>query len=118
MRHTSNLPNFPCLTALTDDTAPLEFRIDKTNQYLNFSEVYLSFSFKIQKQDGTALDEDNVVAPINNFGYSFFSAVEMFIQDEKVTLDQGNYPWMSYVYLLLNTNKDEKKILPQSSIMA
>lgn len=101
---------YPCLTATsTDDGVPLEFRVDRTNQFVDLSQTYITFKVKIVKKDGTALTLDDTIAPVNNFAYSLFSDVDLFIQDQKITSTQGNYQLLTYVRMLLDTNAEEKR---------
>lgn len=97
----------PCLTSLDGTDSPLEFRIDKTNSFVDLNQTYLQVSFSILKADGKQLADKDVVSTANIMGYSMFSSVDLYIQDQKVTQDQGMYPWMMYVKILSGcTNRE------------
>lgn len=98
---------YPCLTSVGSPGAPLEFRIDRTNSFVDISQLYLNVSVSVKKQNGEKLGEKDIVSTANLFGYSMFSSAEVFIQDQKVTQDQGLYPWMMYVKMLTGCTKKE-----------
>jgi hypothetical protein len=51
------------------------------------------------------------VSTVNNFAYSMFSGVDLYIQDQKVTLEQTMYPWMAYTKLLSSCTEKELKYM-------
>lgn len=98
---------YPCLTSIDSSTAPLEFRIDKTNAFTDINQIFLNLKCRVVKSDGSILADKDLVSSVNNFAYSMFSSVEMYVQDQKVTQDQSMYPWMSYVKILTGCNEKE-----------
>lgn len=101
---------YPCLTSTSsDDGVPLEFRVDKTNQFTDLTQTFLIFTAQVTKKDGSNLGSDDIVAPVNNFGYSIFSDVDLYMQDQKITSTQGNYPLLCYLRMLLDTSPEEKR---------
>jgi hypothetical protein len=101
---------YPCLTnSLLDPGVPLEFRIDKSNTATDLGGIYLNFSASVVNADGTSLADDAVISTVNNFGYSLFSGVDVYIQDQKVSTSQGYYPFAAYLKMLLFTTDHEKE---------
>jgi hypothetical protein len=108
---------YPSLTSTSlDETVPIEFRVDRTDQFIDLTQTYLSFTFSVLKSHETDLLETDLVSTVNNFGYSVFSEVELFIQGKKITSTQGNYPFLSYIRTLLETSEEEKKNYLRSAL--
>jgi len=60
--------------------------------------------------DGTDIDLNKVlVAPINQLLYSMISSVDLFINNQRITINQSNYPFMTYMLNLLLTNDEYRK---------
>lgn len=71
---------YPCLTSIDNNSQnPLEFRLDRTNTFTDLQQLYLHVKFKVVKADGSDLTDKDAVSTVNNFAYSMFSSVEMFI---------------------------------------
>lgn len=98
---------FPCLTTLGSSGSPLEFRVDRTNSFIDISQMYLLTTVSVVLKDGKKLPAKELVSTANNFGYSMFNAVELYIQDQKITQDQGLYPWITYIKLLTSCSDKE-----------
>jgi hypothetical protein len=98
-----HLQEIPAITALprdTSDNAPLDFRVDRTDHFLDLNETYLYIKLNVLHADDSSLEDDEFVTTINNLGYSMWNSVDLFINDYKVTADNTYYPWMSYVHFL------------------
>ena len=116
----------PCLTALPrDDLTPLEFRIDKTDAFIDLNKTYLELELQILKGDGTEMKtvikdkkvtEQDIAAPINNIGQSIFENVDSYISDQRVTGYDSNYPWWTYIYNLFYKTKLEKTTTMEGQI--
>lgn len=101
---------YPCLTnGGLDTNVPLDFRLDRTNTAMDMSNIYLSFSVQVFKGDSSVLPDDAIISTVNNFGYSLFSGVEVFLQDQKISSSQGYYQYCSYLKMLLFTTDHEKQ---------
>ena len=111
---------YPCFTALPkDDETPLEFRIDKSDAFVDINNTYLQIQIQILKADGsemkTKIDAKgnitsvDLVAPVNNIGYALFDNVDLFISERKVTETDNTYPWWTYIYQLLYNSPLIKK---------
>lgn len=108
---------YPCLTASSQDShVPLEFRVDATDECVDLSQVYLRYNFQVLKSDGSSLAKNDEISTVNNFGYSLFSGIDLFIQDVKITGNPGYYPYISYVLMLLHATPQEKKYLLREAL--
>ena len=106
----SQIVEYPCFTAMPQlDETVLEFRIDKTDAYLDLSQTFINLKVQILKADGTKLGAKDFVAPVNNSFYSFFQNVELYINDNKLTATDTNYPHWNYLKTLFFINPLEKK---------
>lgn len=116
------LVEYPCFTALPkDDETALEFRIDKTDAFVDLNNTFLQLEMQILKADGTELrtkiDKDGkvieqyIVAPVNNIGYALFESVDLYLSDQKITANDSAYPWWTYIYQLLYCGEATKKTM-------
>jgi hypothetical protein len=97
------LHEVPSITALprdTTDNAPIDFRVDKTDHYLDLNETYVYMKMNIVHADETSLAESEYVSTVNNLAYSMWNSVEVYVNDNKITADNTFYPWMSYIHFL------------------
>ena len=90
--------------------APIEFAISgATSEYLDLSNTYLHVCAKITKADGTILNADTDVAPVNNWLHSLFSQVDISLDDTLVTPIENTYPLRAYIETTLNFGGEAKK---------
>ncbi|KAK7095801.1 hypothetical protein V1264_005166 [Littorina saxatilis] len=90
--------------------APIEFTISgATSEYLDLSNTYLHVRAKITKADGTNLDADSHVAPVNYWLHSLFSQVDISLNDTLVTNSENTYPYRAYLEATLNYGREAKK---------
>lgn len=95
----SKLCEYSCFTPLpTDDEMPLEFRLDKTDQYTDLSKAMLFIKVQILYKDGTSVAADDLCAFVNNIGYALFDSVDLYISDQKITKSETHYAWWTYLY--------------------
>jgi hypothetical protein len=100
----------PCYTSLPRfDPTGLDFRLEKTDLALDLSSIHIQLSISITNHDGEKLPFSTIVAPINQIAYSMFSSVDLYISDQRVTINQINYPYIMYILNLLYTSDVEKK---------
>ena len=63
------------------DTGPIEFNVSGTGEdYLDLAKTQLFVKAKITKANGTALDAETKVGPVNLFLHSLFSQVDVFFE--------------------------------------
>ena len=113
-RDGSNTEIYPISSVLNSVNSPIEFHIEsKNNYYLDLSKTKLYIKCKIQKGDGD-LDYDSSdlynpaktsgVSLVNNSLHSFFSNVEVYLNDILITTPSTNsYAYSAYLKKLLTT---------------
>jgi len=84
------------------DGPPIEFDISGTSE----DYIYLA---KITKQDGTNLDVNDPVGPVNLLLHSLFSQVDISLKETQVTTSTNTYPYRAMLETLLSYGGDAKK---------
>jgi hypothetical protein len=103
VHHVEVLP----LGSLTDYDTPIEFFVaGRGDEYINLGKTYLYLEAKITKADGTDLDENAKVGPVNNWFHSLFSQVDLALNGELVTPSNNTYPYRAYVETLLSYGEE------------
>lgn len=96
------------LSSITDD-APIEFLVPGNGgDYLDLSQTMLYVTAKIVKQDDAALEETDVVGPVNNWMHSIFNQVEIYLNQKLVSPPNNTYAYRAYIETLLNYGNDSK----------
>ena len=70
------------------------------------NQIYLKF--RILKEDGSNLDDDQKAGPINNFLHSMFSGIDLFLNNKFVTSSMDTYPYRAYIENLFSYGSDVK----------
>jgi hypothetical protein len=97
------------LSTITDG-APIEFDVNGTGEeYLDFANSYLQVKAKIVKGDGTNIDNDETVGPVNNFLHSLFSQVDVSLNGTQITSSTATYPYRAYIENLLSYGPASKE---------
>ena len=88
----------------------IEFSIPgNTLQYLNAKKTKLHIQGKLVKKDGSALEEADIVTPINLFLHSLWSQMEVTVQQKSLSPGiSTRYPYKAMLDLLVNMNKNEQ----------
>lgn len=108
----SQLIEVPCFTTLPrSDTTPLDFRVDKSDLHIDPANVFLYIKAVFEKDDATV-----EVYPANNLAYSMWQNVEMYLSDQKITMDQTLYPWLGYVIGQTQFSKQYRDTSMQTSL--
>lgn len=90
------------LASLTDDS-PIEFVVPgHGDEYIDLSHTILNMQVKIVKSDGTKLEDDVKVGPVNNWLHSLFSQVDVYLNQRLVSSAGNTYAYRSYIETLLN----------------
>ena len=101
------------ITSLTD-TGPIEFMISGSGEeYLYLSETYLQVTAKIIKpargdleqtvdDNGAVNGTDADVGPVKLWLHSFFSQVDVSLNDRLITPSMNTYPYRAYLETLLS----------------
>lgn len=86
------------------DTTPLEFSIPGNDgEYLDFRISRLYIKTKITKSDGTALADAEKTGVVNLPLQILFSQIDVYMNGKCVSQNANNYPWKSYLKVLLST---------------
>ena len=101
--------------AALNSHGPLEFEFEASgDDYLDLSQCYLKLGLMIRKYDGTELVHVNTdgtdgpdlqVGPCNLPLHSFFSQVEMVMNDNLISASNNTYPYRAYISSILSYGK-------------
>ena len=92
------------------DGSPIEFDISGTGEdYIDLGNTMLYVQAKITKQDGTNLDANDPVGPVNLLLHSLFSQVDISLNGTQVTTSTNTYPYRAMLETLLSYGGDAKK---------
>jgi len=83
-------------------SAPIEFQVTGTENYLDLAKTMLFIKFKVTKADGSNLDNDEKVGPVNLPIQSLFKQVDVFLNGNLITQSTGTYSYKSMFETLLN----------------
>lgn len=96
------------ISALCENAA-IEFTVPGIGEeYMDLSYTMLYLKVKVTKADGKSLDNDDVLAPVNNWLHSLFNQVDVFLNQRSVSTPTGNYAYRAYIENILNYNTDSK----------
>lgn len=102
---------FSCNDVLKNNPTELNFTIRAASERslidLNRSQLYVKG--KIVNKDGSALEDSEIVAPVNNFLHSMFEDCAVFLNDIEVTNANKLYPYSSYILDLFETTTEAKE---------
>ena len=91
------------------DTGPIEFNVSGTGEeYLDLARTQLYVKAKITKANGTALDADTQVGPVNLFLHSLFSQVDVSLNERLISASTNTYPYRAMLESLLNYGEEAK----------
>ena len=91
------------------DGGSISFLSPGTEDYVDLSKTILVVCAKVTKVNGTNLDADMKVGPVNNFLHSLFKQVDVFLKGKQVTQATGTYAYCSYLETLLNYGPSAKQ---------
>jgi len=92
------------------DGSPIEFEICGSGEdYLDFANSYLHVVAKLTKANGTDLDADEAVGPVNLFLHSLFSQVDISLNGIQITPATNTYPYRAMIETLLSYGGDAKE---------
>ena len=91
------------------DSGPIEFAIQSsTDAYLDLSNSVIFVKAQIQKNDGSDLGDDAVVAPVNYWLNALFGQVDLSLNDKLVSASTNTYPYRAYLETLLSFGDEAK----------
>lgn len=89
---------------------PIRFKINNDQQdYIDLLHSYLLLTLKVVKEDGSDLDDDTCVAPVNNIAQSLFSQVDVYLNGTLVTHSSNTSHYRAYLENLLSYDKGAKQ---------
>lgn len=97
------------------NTGVLEFMIPGTaNTYINLKCTTLHIKGKVVKKDGSDLNKRDLVSLINAPLQSMWSQIDLSLQNKVINSEiSTNYPYKSYIDLLLNYNDNQLQLSSQ-----
>ena len=99
------------------DTGPIEFNVSGTGEeYLDLARTQLYVKAKITKANGTALDADTQVGPLNLLLHSLFSQVNVSLNERLISASTNTYPYGGMIESLLNYGEEAKTIQPSMAM--
>ena len=97
-------------TASLDSGGPIEFLLPRSGDaYVDLANTYLFVRANVTKPDGSDLDTDNAVGPMNNWLHSLFGQVDVHLNDTLVTPSTNTYPCRGYIETALSYGADAKE---------
>lgn len=91
------------------DSGPIEFNVSGTGEeYLDLARTQLFVKAKITKANGTALDPNTEVGPVNLFLHSLFSQVDVSLNERLISPSTNTYPYRAMIETLLNYGEEAK----------
>lgn len=90
------------------DTSPIQFIVSGQNgmEYIDTKRSFMSIKARIVHQDGSNLQDGDIVGPINLLAHALFDQVDVTIQGKFITSSTGNYAYKAYLQTLLKYGKD------------
>ena len=76
---------------------------------MDLANTYLFVRAKVTKPDGSDLDTNNAVGPVNNWLHSLISQVDVYLNDTLVTPSTNTYPYRAYIETALSYGADAKE---------
>ena len=91
------------------DSGPIEFNVSGSQEeYLDLARTLLFLKAKITKANGTALDLNEQVGPVNIFLHALFSQVDVSLTEWLISSSTNTYPYRAMIETLLNYGDDVK----------
>ncbi|CAH3044872.1 unnamed protein product [Porites lobata] len=91
------------------DSGPIEFCVSGTgDEYLDLARTQLFVKAKITKANGTAIDADTQVGPVNLFLHSLFPQVDVSLNERLISPSTNTYPYRAMIETLLNYGEEAK----------
>ncbi|KAJ8030074.1 hypothetical protein HOLleu_29650 [Holothuria leucospilota] len=82
---------------------PIEFFVSGSGEeYIDLDQTQLYVRAKITKKDGSALEDDDAVGPVNLFLQSLFNQVDVALNGREISSATPTYPYRAMIETLLN----------------
>ena len=93
-----------------DDNSPIKFTVSgDSNHYLDLHSSYFYFEVSITKEDGTNIDANTEVGPVNLLAHSMFQQVDVWLNDTLITSSSNLYHYRAMFETLLSYSDEAKK---------
>ena len=94
---------------------PVEFVINPSVDYIDFSRSFLSFRIKLKTVAGADLDPDHKIFPAPNLFHTMIQQPSIWFNNVLMTEQTDTYAYKAYLETILNySNEDAKSYLKQS----
>ena len=81
-----------------NDTGPIECNVSGTGEeYLDLAKTQLLVKAKITRANGTALNAETKVGPVNLFLHSLFSQVDVSLNERLISPSTNTYPYRAMI---------------------
>ncbi|KAJ8029813.1 hypothetical protein HOLleu_29306 [Holothuria leucospilota] len=88
---------------------PIEFYVSGSGEeYIDLDQTQLYVRAKITRKDGSALEDDDAVGPVNLFLHSLFSQVDVALNGREISSATPTYPYRAIIETLLNYSHPTK----------
>lgn len=99
------------------ENGPLEFHVSaSTDEYIDLGRTYLFIKAKVTNKDGSSLDANEKVVPVNLFLHALFSQVDVHLRDTLVSPSVNTYAYKAYLETLLSYGTDAKETYLSSEL--
>ncbi|XP_067939591.1 uncharacterized protein F54H12.2-like [Watersipora subatra] len=103
--HVEHIP-----TSSVQDDSPIKFFVSgDSNYYMDLKSSYLHLEIKITKADGSNIDDDAEVAPINLIGQTLFQQIDVSLNDVIITDSSNLYHYRAMIETLLSYSDESKQ---------
>jgi len=103
------------ISTVTADT-PIEFTVVGDENYVDLGFVNLLISARIKHKDGTNLEADEKIAPVNNLLHALWKQIEVYVGSTLVSSSTNTYSPESYCKTVLSYGMGAKKSQLQMSM--
>ena len=91
------------------DSGPIEFNVSGSgDEFTDLRQAWVYNKVKITKANGTDLDDDDKVGPVNLFQQAMFSQVDLTINDKLISTSTNTNPYRAMITTLLTYGSDAK----------
>jgi hypothetical protein len=91
------------------ENGPLQFNVNSSpEEYLDLGRTYLYIKVKVLKKDGSNLEQNARIIPVNLFLHALFSQVDVHLRDTLISPSVNTYTYKAYLETLLSYGTDAK----------
>lgn len=97
--------HFPLATL---SSSQLEFNVAASPMYTDLSQTRLYLKVRVVNTDGTVVDRDVEVTPVNMLLHALFRKIDVYVNGRLITQSSDTYPWKAAFETMLNFGKNAK----------